>query len=303
MTFTPELIIPARRFKSARANSRRTVELWGKYIFLVAVAIYFLLPVMLIVLNSVKPMEEIRQGMLLGFPSKPTLDAWREAWSSACTGLDCDGVRPGFVNSVAITVPAVVSSCLLGAVNGFALSQWRSRTANIVLFMVMIGLFIPYQAMLYPTVKILSFFQLFGNYWGIVAVHIIFGLPFTSLLFRNFYVGVSKELTNAARMEGAGFLRTFWSIMLPLSKNILIVVGLLQFTAIWNEYLLGFIFAGKDSAPMTVQLNNIVNNTRGASSLNVNMAATLITALPPLIVYFLSGRYFVQGIAAGAVKG
>lgn len=275
----------------------------GLYIFLVVSAIFFLLPLVLVVMNSLKPMEELRQGNLLAMPINPNFDAWVTAWKSACTGLECGGVRPGLWNSIKITIPAVVISTLAGALNGYALAQWKSRYANLIMLLITVGLFIPYQAMLYPTVKILSNVGLFRTYAGIIFVHVIYGLPYTTLLFRNFYVGVPDEISRAARMEGASFLRTFWSIILPISTNILVVVAILQFTGIWNDYLLGLIFAGNDNLPMTVQLTNIVNNARGASTPNVNMAAALITAIPTLLVYFLSGRYFVRGIAAGAVKG
>ncbi|MFB9984070.1 carbohydrate ABC transporter permease [Mesorhizobium kowhaii] len=279
------------------------VARFGLYAFLIMSAAFFLLPLLLIISNSLKPLEEIRQGNLLALPVRPTFDAWITAWKSACTGLECGGVRPGLWNSIKIAVPSVAISTLVGALNGYALAQWKSRRANLIMLLVTIGLFIPYQAMLYPTVKILSSMGLFRTYAGIVLVHVVYGLPYTTLLFRNFYVGVPDEISRAARMEGASFLRTFWSVILPISTNILVVVAILQFTGIWNDYLLGLIFAGNDNLPMTVQLTNIVNNARGSVSPNVNMAAAVITAIPTLVVYFLSGRYFVRGIAAGAVKG
>ncbi|UVK54367.1 carbohydrate ABC transporter permease [Mesorhizobium sp. AR02] len=279
------------------------VARFGLYAFLIVSAAFFLLPLLLIISNSLKPLEEIRQGNLLALPVRPTFDAWITAWKSACTGLECGGVRPGLWNSIKIAVPSVAISTLVGALNGYALAQWKSRRANLIMLLVTIGLFIPYQAMLYPTVKILSSMGLFRTYAGIVLVHVVYGLPYTTLLFRNFYVGVPDEISRAARMEGASFLRTFWSVILPISTNILVVVAILQFTGIWNDYLLGLIFAGNDNLPMTVQLTNIVNNARGSVSPNVNMAAAVITAIPTLVVYFLSGRYFVRGIAAGAVKG
>jgi len=288
--------------RRAPASASRAARV-GLYAFLVVSAVFFLLPLLLVIMNSLKPMEEIRQGNLLALPINPNFDAWVSAWQSACTGLECAGIRPGLWNSIKITVPSVVISTLAGALNGYALAQWRSRHANMIMLLVTVGLFVPYQAMLYPTVKILSNVGLFRTYLGIVFVHVIYGLPYTTLLFRNFYVGIPDEISRAARMEGARFLRTFWSIILPISTNILVVVAILQFTGIWNDYLLGLIFAGNDNLPMTVQLTNIVSNARGAASPNVNMAAALITAIPTLVVYFLSGRYFVRGIAAGAVKG
>jgi ABC-type sugar transport system, permease component len=275
----------------------------GLYAFLVVSALFFLLPLIIVGMNSLKPMAELRGGNFLSLPAKPTFDAWISAWKTACTGLECSGVRPGFLNSFKITVPAVIISTLVGALNGYALAQWRSPRANVVMLMVTIGLFVPYQAMLYPTVRIMSTIGGFRTLWGIILIHVIYGLPYTTLLFRNFYVGVPDEISRAARMEGATFLRIFWSVILPLSTNILVVVAILQFTGIWNDFLLSSIFAGTGNLPMTVQLNNIVSNSTGATETNVNMAAAIITALPPLALYFLSGKYFVRGVAAGAVKG
>lgn len=285
------------------ASRKPDIGTIGLYAFLLASAIFFLLPIALVVINSLKPMDEIRAGSLLALPAAPSFDAWRMAWSEACSGLDCNGISPGLWNSFKITIPAVIISILFGALNGFALTEWKSGLSNATMFLISVALFVPYQSMIYPTVIMLSRVGLFGTYPGIVAVHVIFGLPFTTLLFRNFYLGIPGEITKAARMEGASFLRTFFSVILPMSTNIILVVAILQFTGIWNDYLLGLIFAGNDNMPMTVQLNNIVSNTRGAAILNVNMAASLLTALPALVVYFLSGRYFVRGIAAGAVKG
>jgi glucose/mannose transport system permease protein len=275
----------------------------GLYAFLIISAAFFLLPLLVVILNSLKSVDEMREGNLMSLPIAPSFDAWRVAWSSACTGLECAGVKPGVWNSIKITLPAVAISTLAGALNGYALAQWKSRYADTILLLVLVGLFIPYQAMLYPTVKLLSSVGLFRTYPGIVLVHVVYGLPYTTLMFRNFYVGVPGEISLAARMEGATFLRTFWSVILPISTNILVVVAILQFTGIWNDYLLGLIFAGSENLPMTVQLTNIVNNSRGAATPNVNMAAALLAGLPTLAVYLLSGRYFVRGITAGAVKG
>ena len=225
------------------------------------------------------------------------------AWSSACSGLECRGISPGFLNSLSIAIPAVIFSVLVGAVNGYALSQWNSAAADRMMIAITFGLFIPYQCMMYPTILLTRAIGVFGSYSGIVLIHIVYGIPYTTLLFRNFYAGLPEELTKAARIEGASFLQTFRHVMLPLSVNMVVVVGVLQFTGIWNDYFLGLIFAGNDAAPMTVQLNNLVNNTRGEVALNVNMAATVLTAIPTIIVYLASGRYFVRGIAAGAVKG
>ena len=273
------------------------------YAFLLASAAFFLLPLVVVLLNSLKSMDEIRAGSLISLPLAPTFEFWATAWSSACSGLECKGISPGFFNSLKIAVPAVILSVLVGAINGYALSQWKSVAADRMMVAITFGLFIPFQCMMYPTIMLTRSVGVFGSYWGIVLTHIVYGIPFTTLLFRNFYAGLPDELTKAARIEGASFLQTFRYVMLPLSVNMVVVVGVLQFTGIWNDYFLGLIFAGNESAPMTMQLNNLVNNTRSEAALNVNMAATVITAIPTIIVYLASGRYFVRGIAAGAVKG
>jgi glucose/mannose transport system permease protein len=275
----------------------------GLYAFLTGAALFFAIPLLIIFCTSVKPMAEIRTGGVFTLPVSPTLEAWGKAWSSACTGLTCGGVRVGFWNSVRIVVPSVFLSVMAGALNGYALAQWRVRGAGFILTAMMLGAFIPYQVILYPMVKIFSAFALTATLPGIILIHLIFGLPVMTLIFRNFYAGLPGELVKAARVDGAGFWRIFAFIMLPMSANILVVAVILQVTGIWNDYLLGLIFAGRENLPMTVQLNLIVNSQTGEQEHNVNMAATLLTALPPLLVYFASGRYFVRGITAGAVKG
>jgi len=275
----------------------------GLYAFLLGAALFFSIPLLIVVMTSLKPMPEIRTGSIFALPLAPNFDAWVKAWMSACTGLACEGIRVGFWNSFRILIPSVALSVMAGALNGYALAQWKPPGANALLTALMLGAFIPYQVILYPMVKILSNVGLYNSLPGIIAVHIIFGLPVMTLIFRNFYAGLPDELLKAARVDGAGFWRIFVEIMLPLSVNILIVAVILQVTGIWNDYLLGLIFAGRDNAPMTVQLNLIVNTSMGEQEHNVNMAATLLTALPPLLVYFASGRYFVRGITAGAVKG
>jgi glucose/mannose transport system permease protein len=275
----------------------------GLYVFLLGAALFFAIPLLIILSTSLKPIEEIRAYSIFSLPAAPTFAPWVKAWSAACTGLSCEGMRVGFWNSVRIVVPGVALSVLLGALNGYALAQWRFRGADAIMTALMLGAFIPYQVILYPVVKITSTLGIYNSLAGIIAIHVVFGLPVTTLIFRNFYVGLPQELVKAARIDGAGFFQIFFSIMLPMSVNILIVAVILQFTGIWNDYLLGLIFAGRDNLPMTVQLNNIVHTTTGEIEYNVDMAATLLAALPPLAVYFLSGRYFVRGITSGAVKG
>jgi glucose/mannose transport system permease protein len=275
----------------------------GIYAFLFSAALFFLLPLYVMLVTSVKSMDEIRQGSLFALPLAVTFEPWRQAWSAVCTGAACEGVRAGFWNSVAIAVPSTVVPILLGAVNGYALSFWKPRGANVLLAVLLAGAFIPLQVMIYPLVRLLAAGGIFGSLPGIVLVHTVFGMPLLTLLFRNYYAGVPHELFQAARIDGGGFWRIFLQVMLPMSTPIIIVAAIMQLTGVWNDYILGLVFAGREHLPMTVQLNNVINTTTGTRLYNVNMAATILTALVPLALYFLSGRWFVRGIAAGAVKG
>jgi glucose/mannose transport system permease protein len=275
----------------------------GIYTFLGLAALAFLVPLYIMLATSLKTMPEIRIGNALSLPMAPQFDAWRKAWSAACTGLECSGIQVGFWNSVRIAVPSVILSVLVGAVNGYTLSFWRFRGANLAFAVLLFGIFIPYQVFVFPLVRIYAFVGLYGTLSGIVLIHVIFGMPITTLMFRNYFAGVPLELFKAARVDGAGFTRIFLQIMLPMSKPIIVVALIWQATGVWNDYLFGLIFAGRANLPMTAQLNNIIASELGAHEYNVDMAATMLTALVPLTVYFLSGKWFVRGIAAGAVKG
>ena len=275
----------------------------GIYAFLLTAALFFLLPLYVMLVTSVKPMEEIRAGNLFAFPIQFTLEPWAQAWSGACTGLSCDGIKGGFWNSVAIAVPSVILPILIGAINGYALSFWRPRGAALLFGILMVGAFIPLQVMIYPLVRILAELGIFGTLPGIVLVHLVFGMPIMTLLFRNYYSSVPHELFQAARIDCGGFFRIIAHVMLPMSLPIIVVAAIKQVTGVWNDYLHGLVFAGSDNQPMTVQLNNVINTTTGTRLYNVNMAATILTSLVPLAIYFVSGRWFVRGIAAGAVKG
>ncbi|WP_186391808.1 MULTISPECIES: carbohydrate ABC transporter permease [unclassified Pannonibacter] len=288
---------------SGRKPQRLTLSRAGVYAFLVISALYFLLPLWIMLMTSLKDMEEIRLGSILAWPKALTFEPWLRAWSSACTGLDCSGISTGFWNSLKILVPSVFFSVALGAVTGYALSFWRVRGANLMFGILLIGAFVPYQVFLYPLVRIFATTGIYNSLLCIVLVHVIFGLPLMTLLFRNYYAGLPIELFKAARVDGGGFWTIFLRVILPMSTPILIVATILQVTGIWNDFLFGLTFAGRENLPMTVQLNNIVNSTQGERAYNVDMAATMLTALVPLAVYFLSGRWFVRGIAAGAVKG
>jgi glucose/mannose transport system permease protein len=270
---------------------------------MISVALFFLLPLWIMLLTSVKTMDQIRLGNILDCPDVMTFEPWITAWSAACTGLTCDGISVGFWNSIRILIPSVIISILVGAVNGYALTYWRVKGANLMFGILLIGAFIPYQVFIYPLVRIFSTLGIYNTLFGIVLIHTIFGMPVMTLLFRNFYASLPPELFNAARIDGGGFWTIFLKVMLPMSTPMLIVAVILQVTGIWNDFILGLVFAGRDNLPMTVQLNNIVNSQEGEKLYNVNMAATMLTGIVPLVVYFVSGRWFVRGIAAGAVKG
>ncbi|PCE25485.1 sugar ABC transporter permease [Paraburkholderia acidicola] len=288
---------------AARRRSRFTPARVGVYAFLLTAALFFLLPLYVMLVTSVKPMEEIRLGNLLALPTHFTLQPWSVAWQSACTGLDCNGIRVGFWNSVRIVVPSTIVSIFIGAVNGYALSFWRPRGAGVLFAVLLMGAFIPVQVMIYPLVRVLASVHLFSSLPGIIVIHTIFGMPVMTLLFRNYYAAIPLELFKAARIDGGGFWRIFIQLMLPMSTPIIVVALIMQVTGIWNDFILGLVFAGTKNLPMTVQLNNIINTTTGERLYNVNMAATILTSMVPLAIYFISGRWFVRGIASGAVKG
>jgi glucose/mannose transport system permease protein len=273
------------------------------YAALVGAALVFLAPLYVVVVASLKPLDEIRAGGILALPVAPTLAAWAKAWGTACIGASCLGLRPYFLNSWLIALPAVAISVLLGALNGYALTKFRFRGADLLFAALLVGCFIPFQVVLIPMARVLATLGLFGSLSGLVLVHVAYGIAVTTLLFRNFYLAVPDEIIRAARLDGAGFFAAFLHIVLPLSKPMLAVAAILQFTGIWNDFLFGVVFAGPGNAPVTVALNNLVSASLGAREYNTDMAAALLTALPTLVAYVVSGRYFLRGLAAGAVKG
>ncbi len=286
--------------KPRHVLSRRNIFLYGT---LIVVALYYLLPLYVMIVTSLKGMPEIRLGNIFSPPLEITFEPWVKAWASACTGLNCDGLSRGFWNSVRITVPSVLISIAIASVNGYALANWRFKGADTFFVILIVGAFIPYQVMIYPIVIILREIGIYGTLTGLVIVHSIFGMPILTLLFRNYFTSMPEELFRAARVDGAGFWGIYLRIMLPMSLPIFVVAVILQVTGIWNDFLFGVVYTRPDTYPMTVQLNNIVNSVQGVKEYNVNMAATILTGLVPLIVYFVSGKLFVRGIAAGAVKG
>lgn len=273
------------------------------YLVLILFAIYYLFPLIVMVSTSLKSLDEIREGSLISLPRVITFDAWNYAWNEACVGVECTGIKIYFWNSVKMAVPAVLISTFLGAINGYALTKFRFKGANIVFALLLFGCFIPFQVVLLPMSQVLGTLGLASSTPGLVMVHVVYGLCFTTLFFRNYYVSIPDELVKAATIDGAGFFTIFWRIILPISTPIIVVSVIWQFTQIWNDFLFGASFASGANAPMTVALNNIVNTTTGVKQYNVDMAAALLTGLPTLLVYVLAGKYFVRGLTAGSVKG
>jgi len=276
---------------------------------LILAAIGFLVPLAAMVFTSLKGMPEIsgvapyEGSTILSLPRAPSFEAWGLAWSSACIAVSCEGLKGYFGNSIVLCLFAVTISVAVGAVNGYALTKWRFRGDNLVFALFLFGCFIPFQIVLIPIARLLGLAGLSGSMTGLVAVHVLYGIAFTTLYFRNFYVAVPDELIKAARIDGASFWSIFLFVIVPISGPIAVVSVIWQFTSIWNDFLFGASFAGPDSRPLTVALNNLVNTSTGTKAYNVDMAAAMIAALPTMLVYIVAGKFFVRGLMAGAVKG
>lgn len=273
------------------------------YVALLVFAFYYLLPLYVMVVNSLKTLDEIRQGGMLSPPREWTIEPWLSAWSTAQIGVQPTGLKPYFINSIIMVVPAVAISTILGALNGYVLTKWRFRGSNLIFGMLLLGCFIPFQIVLIPMARMLGLLGMAGTIQGLIFVHVIYGLGFTTLYFRNYYEAFPTELVRAAQIDGASFFQIFRRILLPSSGPIIVVSVIWQFTNIWNDFLFGASFSGFSSTPMTVALNNLVNSSTGVKEYNVHFAGAILAALPTLIVYIVSGRYFVRGLMSGAVKG
>ncbi len=273
------------------------------YAVLGLLALLFLAPLAVMLLNAFKPLEEIRSGGLLSLPRHWSLQPWHSAWSQAQIGVSATGLRPYFINSLLIVVPAVLISTAVGALNGYVLTQFRFRAGRLVYGLLLFAVFIPYQIVLIPMARTLGVLGLSGTLGGLVFVNVVYGIGFVTLFFRNYYLHFPVELVRSARMDGAGFLGVLWRILLPNSAPIIVVTVIWQFTSIWNEYLFASTFSSYGSSPLMAALNNLVNSSMGVKEYNVYFAAAMIAAIPTLLVYAASGKYFVRGLMAGAVKG
>lgn len=286
--------------RTRRGISPRSIAIIA---FLTMCAAFFCLPLYVIVVTSFKTMDQIRIGEIFSLPSPLIWDAWWSAWNDACSGIRCDGLKVGFFNSLAILFPSLILSLALSSVTGYALALWNVRWAGTFLFILFMCAFVPFQIIMIPLIILSSGLKVYGTIWGIALIHAVLSMPILTLIFRNYYKGIPQEIMSAAMMDSGSFWRIFVEIILPMSGNILIVVLILQITSVWNDFLIGLTFGGLGTQPMSVVLANVVITTTGEASYNENMAAALLTAIPPLFIYFVLGKFFVQGITAGAIKG
>ena len=272
------------------------------YLVVWLIAAAYLVPFAVVVLNSLRTAEEIAQTAMIGWPKQWAWNNYATAWADFCVAQTCAGIRPYMLNSALVTIPATVVSTLLGSIAGYAVSLWRFRGDRWIYGIVTLGIFLPQQMRLLPWTIVLRDIGLTNTLTGLVLIHTIQGLSFTVLFCRNYYIAIPQELIRAARIDGAGFYRIFWRIVLPLSPPILIVTVIWQFTHIWNEFLYGVTFTTGQQQPVTAALIALSAAVADIPQHGVQSAAVIIAALPTLLVYLLGGKYFVRGLTAGAVK-
>lgn len=285
---------------TAVRNNRITITFI--YVTLIVFALFYLVPLFVMVANSLKPLSEITGGNMMALPKEWTIAPWLKAWSTAQIGVEPTGLKPYFINSIVMVVPAVVISSIIGAINGYVLTKWRFKGDTIIFGLMLFSCFIPFQIVLIPMAMVLGKLGLSGSVSGLILVHVVYGIGFSTLYYRNYYAAFPSELVRAAMIDGAGFFQIFWRIMLPVSGPITVVCVIWQFTNIWNDFLFGVSFGGQDQ-PMTAALNNLVQSSTGVKEYNVHFAGAILAALPTLLVYIVAGRYFVRGLMAGSVKG
>jgi glucose/mannose transport system permease protein len=272
------------------------------YLVVSLIAAAYLMPFVVVVLNSLRTAEEIAQTSMIGWPKQWAWSNYGIAWADFCVAQTCAGIRPYMLNSALVTIPATIASTLLGSIAGYAVSLWRFRGDRWIYGVVTLGIFLPQQMRLLPWTIVLRDIGLTNTLTGLVMIHTIQGLSFTTLFCRNYYIAIPQELIRAARIDGAGFYRVFWRIVLPLSPPILIVTVIWQFTHIWNEFLYGVTFTTGQQQPITAALIALTAAVADVPQHGVQSAAVMIAALPTLLVYIFGGRYFVRGLTAGAVK-
>ncbi len=272
------------------------------YLVLIVLAVLFLLPLVVVLLNSVRSSQEILGNSLIGWPQHLLLGNFALAWDRFCIAEQCVGLKPYMINSFELAIPATILSTALGALAGYAITLWRFPFDRTIFAIVTLGIFLPEQMKLLPWAIVLRDLDLTNSIAGLVLIHVIQGMSFTTLFCRNYYLGIPVDLLKAARIDGAGFFRTFWRIVLPLSPPILIVTVIFQFTGIWNEFLFGVTFTSGINQPVTAALIALSASVNADPQYGVQSAAVLIAALPTLLIYLIGGRYFMTGLTAGAVK-
>jgi glucose/mannose transport system permease protein len=272
------------------------------YAALIVLAILFLVPLGVVIVNSLRSNQEIAATSLIDWPTHVVFSNYAQAWNKFCMAEHCWGIAPYMLNSLTLTIPATILSTLLGALAGYSISLWRFRGDQFVFGLVTLGIFLPEQMKLIPWVVVLRDLSLMNTIAGLILIHTVQGMCFTTLFCRNYYVGIPQDLLKAARIDGAGFFRIFWKIILPLSPPILIVCVIFQFTGIWNEFLFGVTFTSGGQQPVTAALIALSAAITSEPMYGEQSAAVLIAALPTLLVYLFGGRYFLRGLTAGAVK-
>jgi len=278
--------------EAQRREQRRKITRALVYGALILLAVLFLLPVYMVLVTSFKSINQVSLTTMWQFPSAFTLESFERALAR---------LAPNFGNSVMLVVPATALSAILGSMNGYVLSKWQFRGANVLFPLMLFGMFIPYQAILIPLVQFLRSIGLYGNIWGLILVHVVYGIPITTLIFRNYYAEVPTEMLEAGAIDGAGFFKLYWYVLLPISLPGFVVVIIWQFTQIWNEFLFGVTISNPQSQPITVALQNLAGSQ--IVEWNVQMAGAFLAALPTLFVYIVLGRYFIRGLLAGSIKG
>jgi glucose/mannose transport system permease protein len=276
-----------------RQSLPRSIWDWLILIFLMLAAIFFLMPIYVMVVTGLKQAQNVSLSTMWQLPTHLSGGGFYEAWNR---------LYPNLGNSLQLTIPATILSSIFGAINGYIFAKWKFRGANTLFAILVFGMFIPYQSILIPLIQFLEQIKLYGTIGGLIFVHVVYGLPICSLIFRNFFANIPDELVEAARLDGAGVIRIFLFVMLPLALPAFVVVAIFQFTNIWNDFLFGVtILPNPNAQPVTVALNNL----SGSFSVdwNVVMAGAVICALPTALIYILLGKFFVRGLLAGSVKG
>jgi glucose/mannose transport system permease protein len=294
--------IPQYDKEAASAAKRYLFSRIVIYGILALFAVIYLIPLIVVIMNTFRDNIDVGRNGLINVPRSFTLEAWPVAWGSYCLNGRCEGMSSNFWNSVYMTIPATILSTLLGALNGYILSKWKFTGSEMIFTILLFGVFMPGQIALMPWAYILGTTGLNQTLWGLIMVHVIQGISFTTLFCRNFYVNIPDDLIKAARIDGAGFWRIFWKIILPLSPPILIVTVIWQFTGIWNEFLYGVVLTTGKTQPVTAAVVAFAAQEQNVKEYNIISAGVLIAALPPLLVYFFGGKYFVRGLTQGAIK-